>query len=161
MYLLFFSFLLRLFCALFVAVESNEIVNSTSQIYSPAYLPIRFYIFITKQEERYFRDVADMCLEKYNVTVVVFDPHNDRVSTILNSGRTARERLAYPHNFVRFYFADYLPNVRKAIYLDADMLVTNGDLVQLFDETLLGDELASPNKTTKVPIAAVATRYFV
>jgi lipopolysaccharide biosynthesis glycosyltransferase len=51
-------------------------------------------------------------------------------------------RLQQPHNAVRFYIDEHLSELRKAIYIDADTLVTNGtDLVKLFD-TVLEDDAA-------------------
>ena len=101
------------------------------------------------------------CLSKYfRFKIVTFDPESDRISKVLRGGavsNSARQRLAYPHNFLRFYLNEYFPQIQKAIYLDSDILVTNGDLTILYD-TVLVDDFEIENQKE---IIAVAKRYFL
>lgn len=53
------------------------------------------------------------------------------------SKNSVLRNLTSPHNFARFYLAQYLPtSIRKIVWLDADVLVLD-DIANLFDTTLV------------------------
>jgi hypothetical protein len=105
----------------------------------------RFYIFLALSEVDWFRHLLANCLSgnKHKVVIVGFDPQNDSVRNVFAAEdiQGHATRLHHAHNYIRFYFGDYLPTVKKAIYIDADTLLTkNGDLVELYDSILNDDD---------------------
>jgi lipopolysaccharide biosynthesis glycosyltransferase len=88
-------------------------------------------------------------IEESRIEVVPFQRGKHRANQFRGN---VRSRLKQPHNAARYYIASALPELRKAIYIDADTLVTQGnDLVQLFDDVL--EDEAAPHH-----IIAVASR---
>jgi lipopolysaccharide biosynthesis glycosyltransferase len=56
------------------------------------------------------------------------------------SKNSVLRNLTSPHNFARFYLAQYMaPSVRKIVWLDADVIVLD-DVADLYDATLVDDD---------------------
>ncbi|KPP74130.1 glycosyltransferase 8 domain-containing protein 1-like [Scleropages formosus] len=127
-----------------VITAAEERLGATVAAINSAYhntkANVVFYIVTTNDTVDYLKTwLSQTSLNQIRYKIILFEPQ------ILN-GKVSKDPqkvdAVKPLTFARFYVANFLPDVEKAIYLDDDVIV-QGDIQELFDTNVRAGHAAA------------------